>query len=167
MSIHVRHGIVVPDDFNVFPIARRAAIGDVDAVVRGVFTTESREAYANGHRADVACRARGQVTSSGVTLVFTRETSGRERRMKWVSCVDVTCTNTNDDIKYTIMGEHSCSHNVRARFTRVLICVASRRRAKCTLRNTARRPSLRTRENPQKWVFESQGRENIRDRMRA
>jgi len=114
MSIHLRHGIVVPDDFDVFPIARRAAIGDVDAVVWGVFTTESREAYANGHRADVACRARGQVTSSGVTLVFTRETSGRERRMKWVSCVDVTCTNTNDDIKYTIMGEHSCSHNVRS-----------------------------------------------------
>ena len=73
MSIHVRHGIVVPDDFNVFPIARRAAIGDVDAVVRGVFTTESREAYANGHRADVACRARGRVTKMwwGLSL-FTR-----------------------------------------------------------------------------------------------
>jgi len=86
MSIHLRHGIVVPDDFDVFPIARRAAIGDVDAVVWGVFTTESREAYANGHRADVACRARGQVTSSGVTLVFTRETSGRATDEMGIMC---------------------------------------------------------------------------------
>jgi hypothetical protein len=119
MSIHVRHGIVVPDDFNVFPIARRAAIGDVDAVVRGVFTTESCEAYANGHRADVACRASGQVTSlwgyTRVPMCTRGDVGARATDEMGIICrCTVTCTNTNDDIKYThaIMGEHSCSRNV-------------------------------------------------------
>jgi len=36
--------------------------------------------------------------------------------MTWVLCVDVTCTNTNDDIKYThaIMGEHASRRSARS-----------------------------------------------------
>jgi len=51
MSILLRDRVVVSDDFDVFPVPRRARIGDVDAIVRTVLRAEPREAYPHGHGA--------------------------------------------------------------------------------------------------------------------
>lgn len=49
VSILLCDRVVATDNFQVFPIPRRARISDVEAVIRTVFRTESRQSYAYAH----------------------------------------------------------------------------------------------------------------------
>ena len=81
MSILLRDRVVVPDDFNVFSVPRRARIGDVDAIVRTVLRTEPREAYAHGHGAIDRSETREcDGVGSGSSIIFRfRAVGGRSR----------------------------------------------------------------------------------------
>ena len=83
MPINLRHRIVVTNDFEVFSITRRARVGNVDAVMRGIFTSKTCESYANGHRVRAcACqlhRGKGESTSEVGFLSRRQRTLGHER----------------------------------------------------------------------------------------
>ena len=91
MSILLRDRVVVSDDFDVFPVPRRARIGDVDAIMRTVLRAEPREAYPHGHGAigGVDTRRYDDVTSFRFQAVGTTKTTATKKKKKKKTDVDV------------------------------------------------------------------------------